>query len=297
MREVKTMKKSNIVKWSIGIILALLVIVGLNSIVITYENEYKLVKVFGKVDRVITEEGISFKIPFVENVDTIPKQILLYDLAQSEVITMDKKTMVTDTYVLWKIEDPYVFAKTLKGSVEGAELPINAAVYNSLKGVIGGMTQAEVISARDGELSVTVMERIGNDMDEYGIKLVSVETKHLDLPDDNKAAVYDRMISEREQMAAQYTAEGNAESQIIKNTTDKDVSIMLAEASAKAEQIVAEGEAQYMQILSAAYNDAARSDFYAFVRALDAAKASLSGNNKTLILSPDSPLVQIFYGE
>lgn len=291
------MKKSNIVKWSIGIILALLVIVGLNSIVITYENEYKLVKVFGKVDRVITEEGISFKIPFVENVDTIPKQILLYDLAQSEVITMDKKTMVTDTYVLWKIEDPYVFAKTLKGSVEGAELPINAAVYNSLKGVIGGMTQAEVISARDGELSVTVMERIGNDMDEYGIKLVSVETKHLDLPDDNKAAVYDRMISEREQMAAQYTAEGNAESQIIKNTTDKDVSIMLAEASAKAEQIVAEGEAQYMQILSAAYNDAARSDFYAFVRALDAAKASLSGNNKTLILSPDSPLVQIFYGE
>lgn len=297
MREVKTMKKSNIVKWSIGIILALLVIVGLNSIVITYENEYKLVKVFGKVDRVITEEGISFKIPFVENVDTIPKQILLYDLAQSEVITMDKKTMVTDTYVLWKIDDPYIFAKTLKGSVESAELPINAAVYNSLKGVIGGMTQAEVISARDGELSVTVMERIGNDMDEYGIKLVSVETKHLDLPDDNKTAVYDRMISEREQMAAQYTAEGNAESQIIKNTTDKDVSIMLAEASAKAEQIVAEGEAQYMQILSAAYNDAARSDFYAFVRALDAAKASLSGNNKTLILSPDSPLVQIFYGE
>ena len=98
------MKKNNIVKWTIGIILALLVIVGLNSIVITYENEYKLVKVFGKVDRVITEEGISFKIPFVENVDTIPKQILLYDLAQSEVITMDKKTMVTDTYVLWKIE-------------------------------------------------------------------------------------------------------------------------------------------------------------------------------------------------
>jgi membrane protease subunit HflC len=233
----------------------------------------------------------------VENVDTIPKQILLYDLAQSEVITMDKRTMVTDTYVLWKIEDPYIFAKTLKGSVEGAELPINAAVYNSLKGVIGGMTQAEVISARDGELSVTVMERIGNDMDEYGIELVSVETKHLDLPDDNKAAVYDRMISEREQMAAQYTAEGNAESQIIKNTTDKDVSIMLAEASAKAEQIVAEGEAQYMQILSAAYNDTSRSDFYAFVRALDAAKASLSGNNKTLILSPDSPLVQIFYGE
>ena len=235
--------------------------------------------------------------PFVENVDTIPKQILLYDLETSDVITMDKKTMVTDTYVLWQVEDPYVFAKSLSASVTSAETRINAAVYNSLKEVIGGMTQAEVISARDGELSVSVMERIGNDMDQYGVKLVSVETKHLDLPDANKTAVYDRMISEREQMAAQYTAEGSAESQIIKNKTDKDVSMMLAEAEAKAEQIIAEGEAQYMQILSAAYNDKARSDFYAFVRALDAAKASLAGGNKTLILSPDSPLVQIFYGE
>ena len=291
------MKKSNIVKWVIGIVAVLAVVLALNSIVITYENEYKLVRVFGKVDRVITHEGITFKVPFVENVDTIPKQILLYDLETSDVITMDKKTMVTDTYVLWQVEDPYVFAKSLSASVTSAETRINAAVYNSLKEVIGGMTQAEVISARDGELSVSVMERIGNDMDQYGVKLVSVETKHLDLPDANKTAVYDRMISEREQMAAQYTAEGSAESQIIKNKTDKDVSMMLAEAEAKAEQIIAEGEAQYMQILPAAYNDKARSDFYAFVRALDAAKASLAGGNKTLILSPDSPLVQIFYGE
>ena len=291
------MTKSKIIKWTIGVFAVLAIVVVLNSIVITYENEYKLVRVFGKVDRVITEEGITFKIPFVENVDTIPKQILLYDLETSDVITMDKKTMVTDTYVLWQVEDPYVFAKSLSASVTSAESRINAAVYNSLKEVIGAMTQAEVISARDGELSVSVMNRIGDDMSQYGVKLVSVETKHLDLPDANKTAVYDRMISEREQMAAQYTAEGNAESQIIKNKTDKDVSIMLAEASAKAEQIIAEGEAQYMQILSAAYNDKTRSEFYAFVRALDAAKASLGGANKTLILSPDSPLVQIFYGQ
>ena len=291
------MKKNSIVKWAIGVIAILAVVLALNSIVITYENEYKLVRVFGKVDRVITEEGITFKIPFVENVDTIPKKILLYDLETSDVITMDKKTMVTDTYVLWQVNDPYVFAKSLSASVTSAETRINAAVYNSLKEVIGGMTQAEVISARDGELSVSVMDRIGKDMEQYGIEVVSVETKHLDLPDANKAAVYDRMISEREQMAAQYTAEGSAESQIIKNKTDKDVSIMLAEASAQAEQIIAEGEAQYMQILSSAYNDASRSDFYTFVRALDAAKASLAGENKTLILSPDSPLVQIFYGK
>lgn len=291
------MNKKSIIKWAVGIILVLVVILGLNSVVVTYENEYKLVRVFGKVERVITEEGISFKIPFVEATDTIPKQVLLYDLAASDVITMDKKTMVTDTYVLWRVSDPYQFAKSLSASVSSAEGRINAAVYNSLKEVIGGLSQADVISARDGELSDKIMEGIGDTMEQYGITLVSVETKHLDLPNDNKTAVYERMISEREQMAAQYTAEGNSESQIIKNETDKNVAIMIANATAQAEQIIAEGEAEYMRILSEAYNDSSRSDFYTFVRALDSAKLSLSGDNKTLILSPDSPLVQVFYGQ
>ena len=291
------MNKKSIFKYFIGIVALLAVIVGLNSIVITYENEFTLVRVFGKIDRVITEEGISFKIPFIEQTDTLPRQILLYDMAASDVITKDKKTMVTDTYVLWEISDPQTFAKTLSGSVANAEGRINAAVYNSLKEVIGAMDQTAVISSRDGELSQQIMTGIGKDMEQYGIALVSIETKHLDLPSDNKTAVYERMISEREQMAAQYTAEGSAESQIIKNDTDKEVAIMIANATAEAEQIKAEGEAQYMQILSGAYNDTSRSEFYTFVRSLDAAKLSLVGGNKTLILSPDSPLVQVFYGE
>lgn len=291
------MNKKSIFKYFIGIVALIAVILGLNSIVITYENEYTLVRVFGKIDRVITEEGISFRIPFIEQTDTLPRQILLYDMAASDVITKDKKTMVTDTYVLWEISDPQTFAKTLSGSVTNAEGRINAAVYNSLKEVIGAMDQTAVISSRDGELSQQIMAGIGKDMEQYGIALVSIETKHLDLPSDNKTAVYERMISEREQMAAQYTAEGSAESQIIKNDTDKEVAIMIANATAEAEQIKAEGEAQYMQILSGAYNDTSRSEFYTFVRSLDAAKLSLVGGNKTLILSPDSPLVQVFYGE
>ena len=281
-------------KISIVIIVVAAIVAIFSSIVVTYENEYKLVRVFGKVDRVITEEGISFKIPFIEETDTIPKQILLYDLPASDVITKDKKTMVADTYVLWKIEDPLLFAQTLSASVTNAEGRINAAAFNALKEVIGSMTQAEVISARDGLLSETIEERIGDAMSQYGIKLVNVETKHLDLPSDNKTAVYERMISERNQMAAQYTAEGDSQSQIIKNTTDKDVAIMISEAEAQAEQIIAEGEAQYMQILSEAYADPSKSEFYSFVRSLDAAKLSLTGNNKTLILTKDSPIAQIF---
>lgn len=284
-------------KCIIGIILVFLLITGFSSIVVTYDNEYKLIRQFGKVDRVITESGVSFKIPFIEAVDTVPRNILIYDLPSSEVITKDKKTMVADTYALWKITNPLKFAQTLSNSTSNAESRINTSIYNSLKTVIGSMSQADVISARDGDLSEMIMTNIDNSMKSYGIELVSVETKRLDLPSDNKTAVYERMISEREQMAAQYKAEGDSESQIIKNQTDKEVSIMLSEAEATAEATVAEGEAEYMKILSKAYANKEKSEFYSFVRSLDAAKASLTGENNTLILSEDSPIAQIFLGK
>ena len=104
------------------------------------------------------------------------------------------------------------------------------------------------------------------------------------------------MISERDNIAATFTAEGNSEAQIIKNTTDKDVTVMLSESEKEAEILIAEGEAEYMRILSDAYADASRTEFYSFVRSLDAVKASMVGNNKTVILSPESPMAQIFYG-
>jgi len=120
--------------------------------------------------------------------------------------------------------------------------------------------------------------------------------KKLDLPDDNKLAVYTRMISERENIAAQYEAEGQAQAQIIMNTTDKEVSITKSNAEARAEAIIAEGEAEYMRILSDAYSDAGKADFYSYVRALDALKLSMNNSDNTIILSEDSPIAGIFYG-
>lgn len=277
----------------IGLICAALIVL-LNSFTITYDDEYKLIRQFGKIDRIVSKSGITWKLPFIESADTIPRNIQIYDVAPSDVITMDKKTMVTDIYILWKINDPHKFAKSLSGSITNAESRINTVVYNSMKSTIGSMQQSDVISARDGLLSEQIMAGIGNTMEQYGIELISIETKRLDLPDDNKAAVYERMISERGQMAATYTAEGNSESQIIKNSTDKEVSIMLSEAQAKADTLIAEGEAEYMNILSSAYSDPARAEFYAFVRSLDAAKVSLQGDNKTLVLDENSPIAQIF---
>lgn len=286
----KTIKKV-----TIGVVLALLLIVGCSSIVITQENEYTLVRQFGRIDHVVTEAGISFKIPFIQSTATLTKQTLLYDLATSDVITSDKKTMITDSYVLWKITDPVKFAQTLNGSIGNAESRLNTIVYNSTKNVISSLLQEDVISGRDGELSQAVLENIGDSLEQYGIELLSFETKHLDLPSDNKTAVYTRMISERDNIAATYTAEGNSEAQIIKNTTDKEVTEMLSEANKNAEILVAEGEAEYMKILSDAYADTSRTEFYSFVRSLDALKVSMTGDNKTIILSSDSPIAQIFY--
>ena len=267
------------------------------SIVITQENEYKLVREFGRVKQVVSTAGVSFKIPFIQTVDTLPKEILIYDLAASDVITKDKKTMITDSYVLWKITDPLKFAQTLNSSVPNAERRIDTVVYNSIKNVISSMSQNEVISGRDGELSQAIMDNIGDGMSQYGIQLLSVETKKLDLPADNKTAVYERMISERDKIAATYTAEGEAEARVIQNTTDREIAIRISDAQAEAAQITAEGEAEYMRILAEAYNSAERADFYAFIRALEAAKKSLTGTNNTLILPGDSPIAEIFMGQ
>ena len=283
---------------TLTLIIVLAAVIGLGgSMVVTRENEYKLIREFGRVSRVIDNAGLSFKVPFIQSADTLPKEILLYDLAPSDVITMDKKTMMTDSYVLWKITDPLIFAQTLNSSILNAERRIDATVYNSIKNVISSLSQNDVISGRDGELSEAIMANIGGSMDQYGIKILAVETKQLDLPSDNKSAVYERMISERDKIAATYQAEGQAEAKVIQNTTDREIAISISNAQAEAAAVTAEGEAEYMRILAAAYNTPERAEFYGFIRALEAARASLTGNNNTLILPGDSPIAKIFMGQ
>lgn len=288
-------KIKNIIKgFSVLIVIGALVLL-LASLVVTKENEYSMIKRFGKIERVIDKAGLTFKTPFVETVDKLPKSIQFYDMSQSDVITVDKKTMVADSYVLWQISDPILFAQTANSSLTIGEGRINTTVYNAMKNVISSNTQQEVISGRDGQLNASFMKDIGTTMEQYGIHLITVENKHLDLPSDNKNAVFDRMISERAKMAATYTAEGESEAQIIRNKTDKEIEISLSNAYTEAATIIAEGEAEYMSILSEAYSDSSKGDFYTFIRSLEAARISFTGSDKTIILSEDSPLAQIFY--
>ncbi|MGN0157858.1 MAG: protease modulator HflC [Brotaphodocola sp.] len=277
------------------IVIALAVLLG-SSIVITYPNEYKLIRQFGEIVQVVETPGVSLKVPFIQTSDSVPKALQIYDIPKSDVITKDKKSMIADAFVLWKISDPILFTRHLNGQVAQAQSRISASVFSSMKSVISNMDQAEIIENRDGKLALDIKENIGSSLDGYGITVLAVETKSLDMPDDNKQSVYDRMISERNNIAASYTAQGNSSAQKIKNDTTKEVSVMKSEAKAEAEKVKAEGEAQYMQILSNAYNDASKADFYNFVRSLDAAKAALKSGNNTLILDKSSPMAQIFYG-
>ena len=276
------------------VVLVLVVLIGaVSALVVTRENEYTIVRQFGRVVSIRDTAGLSFKIPFLQDVQTLPNTVLLYDLPVSDVITKDKKTMVADSFVLWRISDPQKFIQTLNSSVSNAESRLSTLVYNSMNNTISGMNQSEVISGRDGELASAIKAGVTG-LEQYGIELIAVETKRLDLPDDNKEAVYQRMISERNNIAAQYTATGESEAQKIRSETDKEVEIMLSEAKAQAEVLQAEGEAEYMRILSDAYSDPDKAEFYNFVRSLDAAKASLTNEENVLILGPESPLAQIF---
>ena len=289
------MKKTG--KRIIGIVVLLLIVVLLQgSMVSTYNDEYKLILQFGKVVRVVETPGLSFKIPFLQTTQSIPNYEMIYDLIPSEVNTRDKKVMVTDSFALWSVTDPLAYLSRLGANKANAESRISVVVYNAVKNVISSTDQADVISGRDGKLAEMITEKIGSSLDSYGIKVKKVETKLLDLPDSNKEAVYQRMISERQNIAAGYTADGQYQSNVIKNTTDKDVSIIISEAEAKAEKIRAEGEAEYMRILSNAYNDESKADYYNYIRSLDALKASLKGSNKTVILNENSELARILQG-
>ena len=292
------MKANSKKAYIITLLVLVLALAGMSAVV-TKPGEYRVIKQFGKIVRVDTSDsnpyGLGWKIPIIQSETVITSKLILSDLAASDVMTSDKKSMISDCFVLWRIEDPVRFIQKLSGSQQNAESRISSNVYNALKNVISSLTQEEVISGRDGELARLLTEKLGDNLEGYGIKVAKIETKMLDLPDENKEAVYNRMVSERGNIAASYKAQGEQEAQKIKNDTDEKTTVILAQAQKKADTTVAEGEAEYMRILSDAYNDEDKADFYSFVRQLDAMEATLKNQGNTIVLDKDSPIAELFY--
>ena len=278
------------------VLIALLL--GFNSPYSLKENEYGIKLQFNKIVAIDDQAGLYYKIPFMQNVRKVPKSIQLYDIRPSDVMTSDKKSMIADMYILWRVSDPTVYYQTLNANVNNAKDRTGITVYNSVKSVISSMTQDEIIEARGEKLTQTITADANPDIQKYGIEIVQAQLKSLDLPDDNKQAVYERMISERNNIAASYTAEGESKAKKIQNETDKQVAILKAQAEKKSAKLKAEGEAKYMETLQQAYNDKDKADFYNYIRSLDALKVSLSGKGeKKLMLGRDSELAKILYGK
>ena len=281
------------------VILVLLAVVAANSCYVIQENQYACTFRFSEIVNTESEAGLHFKIPFVDSVKYFSKATQLYDIPPSEVLTSDKQNMTVDCYILWSISDPQQFYRSL-GSFSVAEERLDAITYNALKTAMGTLAQADIINMNDGAERNDIYEGIATTVDKqaatYGIRVEDVKIKQFDLPDSNLNAVYQRMISERNQMAEKYTADGNYEASVIRNEVDKTVNITVSNAQAEAAKLEAQGEAEYMRMLAAAYDTDDKKEFYEFTLALDALKKSLTGSEKVIILDADSELAKILTG-
>ena len=292
------MKKSLVILIAAALVC---VLIGSGAFYVVAENEHACVMRFNKIEQIRSEAGLYFKIPFVDEVMSFPNTVMLYDIPESEMLTADKKNMTVDSYITWKIGDPRTFYQTL-GSITEAEVRLDALTYNALKNLMGTLEQNDIINEEDASERNDIYSGITNDVagiaTTYGIEVLDIKVKRLDLPEDNEQAVYARMISDRKQIAEKFTADGQYEASIIRNDVDKQVNILVSNAKAQAAKLEAEGEAEYMQMLAQAYDSEDKKDFYEFTLGLDALKASLNTdeNTKTVIIDGNSLLGQLLLG-
>jgi membrane protease subunit HflC len=280
------------------IIFIVLIISVTNTAYIVRENEYAYVTRFSKFVKIQDTAGLHFKLPLLDKIEKIPQYRMMYDIPPSEVLTGDKKTLVVDNFTVWQIDDPYTFMRTVS-RISEMENRIDAIVYNAVKNTLGTMDQTAIINSDNSsidDVNNKITELVNAQLKNYGVSTVAVEIKRFDLPEDNESAVYNRMISERTQMAESFRAEGNLEASKIVNETDKEVAILLSKASARAEELKGQGESEYMKIIAEAYSTEDRMNYYEFIRSLEALKVTMKGE-KTLILPADSFIVRVLNGK
>jgi membrane protease subunit HflC len=277
-----------------GIIIALLLIalVGAYSTMFTvYQTRQALVVRFGEPIREITQPGLNFKYPLVDTVIHIDKRILDVESPAQDMIASDQKRLVVDAFARYKITKPLLFYQTV-GSVEGANARLLTLLNSALRRVLGEVTLMQVVRDQREELMAKVRTQLENEAQAFGIKVVDVRIRRADLPEQNSQAIYSRMQTERQQEAAQFRAEGSRRSQEIKAKADRDVTVLLAEATSSGERIRGDGDAERNRVFADAYGRDA--DFFSFYRAMQAYEQGLQKGDTRLLLRPDSDFFRFF---
>ncbi|MBQ6042902.1 MAG: protease modulator HflC [Clostridia bacterium] len=292
------MKKA--LKWVIAAVILLAVIAVSDMFYTVREDQHALVTRFSKVVHAESEAGVHMKIPFVDDVVYYSKAAQLYDINPSAVYLKDKTAMIVDSFLTWRITDPLLFHTKLSGSISEAQVRLDSIAYNNTRAKLGNYNQDDIVNTDDPAERNAIYENIASfikqEATQYGIEVLDVKIKRFDLPESNENEVYNRMISERNQIAEQYRAQGETAAALIINAADRSYNTGISDAGLKAEQLAAEAEAEYMRILSEAYSTPEKTEFYSFLRAINALKASLASGEKTVILGKDSIIAKMLTG-
>jgi modulator of FtsH protease HflC len=285
-------------KFGIFIVLLIVLLVFIfNNLFVVKEGEYKVIRQFGEVVRIESNPGLTYKIPFIQSVTTLPKYQMTYDVSQAEINTKDKKRILIDNYAVWRIEDPKKMISNAR-TLEAAESRMEEFIYSVTRSELGQLNYDEIINdekSSRGSLNDRITDQVNELLvrDNYGISVTDVRMKRTDLPEENELSVFTRMISERHSTAQDYLSQGDAKKNRIEAETDKEVNEMLAKAKADAEEIRSEGEAEAAKV----YNNAFSKDpeFYSLYRTLESYKKTI-GDDTVIILPSDSPYARILTG-
>ena len=273
-------------KFSIGI-LVLVALFALSTMIMVDETEQIVILQFGKPIRTIKEPGLNWKFPApFQTSNSFEKRLLEYDVPPEEILSKDKKSLIIDNYVRWRIIDPLLFLQTVR-AVPTAKTRLDDIVYSELRQELGTHDMVEIITETRELIMEKVTKASNEETSKYGIEVIDVRIRRVDLPRENEASIYARMEAERKRQANKFRSEGEEEAQKIRAATDRDKTVILAEAYKKSQLIRGEGEAKALDIYAASYSK--DTDFYEFTRTLEIYEKVID-KKTTLVLPGDSKL-------
>jgi modulator of FtsH protease HflC len=277
-----------------GLGLVIIVAIGIAlylSVFIVDQTQQALVLRFGETVRKIDQPGLYYKLPLIDTVVDLDKRILDLDSPPLEIIASDQKRLIVDAFGRYRITDPLLFYQSV-GTVQGAESRLAVVLNASVRRVLGDAEFIDVVRNRRNALMALIKEQVDHEAAALGIKVVDVKIRHADLPPANSQAVYQRMQTERQLVAAQTRANGEQAARRIRAEADRDVTVIKAEATGESERLRGEGEAERNRILAEAFGK--DPDFFAFYRSMQAYEAGLKGSETRLVISPDSEFFRYF---
>ena len=268
-------------------LLLILLLFSLSAIIIVDETEQIVILQFGKPVRTLKEPGLNWKLPApLQTSNSFEKRLLEYDVPPEEVLSKDKKSLIIDNYVRWRITDPLLFLQTV-AAIPTAKTRLDDIVYSELRQELGTHDMVEIITENRELIMEKVTKASNEETSKYGIEVIDVRIRRVDLPQENEASIYARMEAERKRQANKFRSEGEEEAQKIRAATDRDKTVILADAYKSAQQIRGEGEAKALDVYASSFSKDPK--FYEFIRTLETFEKVID-DKTTLVLPGDSKL-------